>query len=367
MPCQFRWTLRTGLGVLPWAGLLIGLWSLPLLGQPKPPEVIAAAAYTTTFVDRVEALGTLRAYDAVELTAQVTEQISALHFDDGDQVEAGQVLVELVDREERALLAQARAARDEAQDQLQRSTQLSERGLTPDSELSLRRREFRVAEAQISAMEARIADRLIRAPFAGRMGLRVISVGATVEPGDPIAQLIDDRVMKLDFAVPSAFLANLRPGIAIEARTRAYPEEVFSGEVRSVDSVIDPVTRAVMVRATLPNPDGRLLPGLLMTVDLLLNPRTTLAVPEESVIPTGDQTFVWVVEPRDDHHVVNRRPITTGARRVGDVEVLAGLAPGEWVVTEGTMKIRPGQTVAVTRAEGDTPVPLLSLSAGRED
>ena len=320
-------------------------------GPGGPVDVMVAPVETVAFVDRVEALGTLQANEMVEITALVTERIEAIYFDDGDKVEEGQLLLEFARSEEEALLAEANATREEAMEELRRSEQLSASGAASETELSLRRREYGVADARARAVRAQIADREIRAPFSGAIGIRTVSVGAAVAPGDIITRLADTSVMKLDFSVPSTFLAELAPDTPIEARTRAYGDAVFRGRVASIDSVVDPVTRSVLVRALIPNDDGRLRPGLLMSVDLLFNERETLAIDEKAVIPDGENNFVFVTARGEDGAAVaERRQVRTGARRVGQVEIISGLSAGEEVVTDGAMKLRSGQAISIRTA-----------------
>jgi membrane fusion protein (multidrug efflux system) len=297
------------------------------------------------FEDRVEALGTLRANESVALAAPVTDIVSAIHFEDGQRVEKGQILVEMVTAEEKALKTEAIAAVEEARSQFLRAKDLAARKFTSESLLDQRRREFETAEARLKAIEARLADRVVVAPFAGTIGLRTISLGALVEPDRPIARLEDDSVMKLDFSVPSTFLAALKPGLPIVARARGYDGETFTGSLTSVDNAVDEVTRTIRVRALIPNPDRRLKPGLLMTVDLLKTPRTAVVVPEEALVPAGGNVYVFVVD--EASRKVERRPVVMGARRAGEVEVAQGLEDGELVVTEGGLKLAPGMTVVV--------------------
>jgi membrane fusion protein, multidrug efflux system len=200
------------------------------------------------------------------------------------------------------------------------------------------------AEAQIEAIKARIADRTIRAPFSGLVGLRDISVGALVAPGDLITTLDDLSVIKLDFTVPATYLRVLRPGLPVVAKASAFANEPFSGELRSVGTQVDPVSRSVVARALVPNPDGVLRPGLLMTVELFKNPRQALVIPEGALIPRGRSNAVLVV---DDGGTAVRREVTIGTRRPGEVEILSGLGEGEHVITHGTMSVRHGQAVTI--------------------
>jgi membrane fusion protein (multidrug efflux system) len=319
-----------------------------------------------SFVDRVEALGTLRANESVEVTATVSETVTGIHFQDGQRVKAGDILVEMTSEEEHALIEEELSTLAEARKQFERMRTLVQRGAASASLLDQRRREYETARARLRALESKLKDRLVLAPFSGVVGLRTISVGALIEPGDVITTLDDDSVMKLDFPVPAVHLASLRKGLPIEARSSAFAGRTFEGRVTGIDSRIEPATRAVTVRAVLPNPDRLLKPGLLMQVDLLNNPRNTLAVPEEALIPSGRENFVLVVDRSAAPAVAERRKITIGARRPGVVETLAGLKAGEWVVVHGAMKVRPGQPVTVTAEQtGDeTLAQLLNRQAG---
>jgi membrane fusion protein (multidrug efflux system) len=331
------------------AALLLWATSAPS-AEPPPTRVVVAEARLAPFMDRIEALGTLRANESVDLTVAVTETVTDLHFDDGDRVEAGAVLVEMTSGEEHALLEEARATVEEARSQYQRVKALEATGTAARSLLDQRLREWETARARLSAIESRLADRLVRAPFSGVVGLRRISVGALVEPGDIITTLDDDSVMKLDFAVPSTYLGALRLGLDTVARARAFGDRAFEGTVKSIDSRVDPVTRAVQVRALLPNENRLLKPGMLMQVELLKNPRQALVIPEEALVPQGEQQFVLLVNEAGDNQVV-RREIRIGARRPGEVEVLEGLAEGDKVITEGTVKVRPGQQVVIAAVD----------------
>jgi membrane fusion protein (multidrug efflux system) len=312
--------------------------------------VIVAPVERVSFADRVEALGTTRANESVEITTNVTEKIAKIAFDDGQRVKTGDVLVVLDRGEELAALRSAEAALVERQSAFERTEQLAKQNFAAKAKLDEVRAALQQAEAALDAARARLSDRQITAPFDGVTGLRNVSVGKLVEPGDLITTLDDISVMKLDFAVPSTYLATLRPGLRIVARAPAFPGRDFSGEVRSVDSQIDPVTRSVVARAIVPNPDGLLLPGLLMTVTLFKNPREALVVPEEALAPEGRREFVYLVEAGEPPRAV-KREITIGARRLGEVEIVDGLSAGDLVVIHGTMTLRDGRPVEIVATE----------------
>lgn len=337
-------------------------------GQRPAVPVVVRPVERDTFHDRVEAVGSLKANEAVTLSPSVSERIVEILFDDGREVQEGDLLVVLEQTEERAAVNAAEAVLAERRAAFGRSSQLQQQQFATAAQLDERRAALQQAEADLDIARARVQDRTILAPFDGVIGLRNVSVGALVSPGDPIARLTDVSTLKLDFAVPSTFLTTLRPGLAIEARSPAVPGRVFEGAVASVDSSIDPVTRSIMVRALLPNEDGLLRPGLVMTVELLKNPREALVVAEEALVPYDRRNFVFVVAEEDGRTLARRRQVEIGARRPGEVEILDGLGAGESVVVHGTLKLEDGAAVKVLGTEtDDTPVSAILQGAPRSD
>ena len=320
----------------------------------KPQHVIVAAVRSDEISDRIEALGTARANESVSITANVTEKVKEIHFEDGQLVQKGDLLVVLEQSEEQANLEQARALRGERQLSLNRLLKLEKRKLAPTDEVDRARLEVQQAKASIAAIQSRINDRVIHAPFAGVVGLRNISVGALIESGKLIATLDDTRFIKLDFSVPSIFLAELRTGLKIKARAAALGNKTYQGEVKSIDSRIDPITRSVQVRAVLPNPEGALVPGLLMQVDLLRNTRQALLIPEAALLPQGNKQYVMVQIKKDDKDTVEKRQLNIGTRLPGFVEVLSGLKLNELVVTHGNNKVQPGSRINVLAVDDGT-------------
>jgi membrane fusion protein (multidrug efflux system) len=196
--------------------------------------------------------------------------------------------------------------------------------------------------------QAKLADTVVRAAFAGRVGLRRVSVGSLVSPGTVITTLDDTGTIKLDFTVPETFVSMVSPGLAITAHSVAYPGKTFEGKVSSVDSRVDPSTRSVTVRALVPNPDGLLKPGMFLNVRLSRGAVEALLVPEQALVPEQGDVFVFVVKDG----TVAKRLIRIGQRRVGAVQVVQGLAAGELVVTEGTQKLRDGASVKTGESPG---------------
>lgn len=340
--------------------------------QNAPVPVFVTDVERQDFSDEIEALGTLQANENVELTATVTELVTRIHFEDGQRVEKGALLVEMDTAEERALQAEEQSRLEEARRQVERLKPLIARGAASKSALDEAELELKTAQARMKALDSRIAQRQISAPFNGVLGLRNISEGALVQPGTRITTIDDDAVMKLDFSVPEVFIAVLKPGMDIEAETDAYPGEIFKGTLSSVDSRIDPVTRAIAVRALLENPDFRLRPGLLMRVRLSKNPRQALLIPEEALLVQGERSSVFVVVPGEGDSPsakAESRTVETGARRGGEIEILSGLKDGEQIVTHGTLKLRPGAAVIVKAVDSgnESLGALLKQNTGAEE
>lgn len=244
--------------------LLIGLALLvlsPLAAAQQPTPVIAARASLAAWSDPLKSLGTLRADESVTLSATVTETIVELTFEGGERVEAGELLVRLADDEQRADLRVAQALRDERRNAVNRLAQLQSRNLAPRAEVEDARARLRQAEAEIQALEARLADTRIQAPFAGIVGFRNVSVGTLVTPGTELVTLDRLDTMKLDFTLPERALGQLTPGLALTATSAALPDTLFRGEIASIGTRIDPITRSLTVRAELTNPELALRPA----------------------------------------------------------------------------------------------------------
>lgn len=329
----------------------LGMLVLALTGFAQaaaaPTAVIVEEVSVQRIADPLEALGTLKANETVRITANVSDTVSRIHFEDGQTVAEGEVLLELTDAEEHALLTEAQALATEAQRQYERLVKLVAEGTAAESLLDERRREAETAAARLAAVESRLQDRIVVAPFAGVVGLRNVSVGARLEPGDVITTLVDNREMKLDFTVPSVYLPSVGRGTAIRAATPVYPDRTFTGTVASIDSTIDPDTRSITVRARLPNADGALVPGMLMTVNLFRAERDALVISEAAIVPSGSTAYVWRVDATVTPPVAERRQVELGARQPGTVEVIRGLAAGDLVVTHGTLKVRPGAPLVI--------------------
>lgn len=343
--------------VIRWVGLLLlAASTLPAYGQPAALAVIVAQVTARPLADRVEALGTARANESVDITSPVSDLVRQIHFDDGDIVSAGQVLVELDYTAEQAELRAAQAQLKEKRSVLARARELKSKSLVSQAELDLAQAEVDSLVARGAALEAAIADRVIRAPFAGVLGLRQISPGAFVTPGQLISTLYDLSVLKIDFTVPETRALRLAPQARIIARSQYLPGEQFPARVEAISPGVDVATRSVGVRGLMPSPDSRLKPGMLLELEVLTGEREALMVPESALISRGSEQFVYTV--RDDRAA--QQLVVAGTRRDGQIEIVDGLAAGDVVIVHGGNKARPGQPV---RSIGvfDGKVPLAEL------
>jgi membrane fusion protein, multidrug efflux system len=313
--------------------------------QRKTPPVDVLPVYEETIYDSVESLGTAMANESIAVTANVAETIRDIHFEDGQIVEKGDLIATLSQQEEQAQLAAAQARQRENSRELKRLQTLLKNKAAAQREYDERLTQIEVTKQEIEEIDARIADRTMRAPFTGVTGIRNVSVGALVQPGDVITTLDDISQIKLDFTVPSIYLDSLQVGVPIEALRDGIDSTTFSGSIYSINNRIDPVTRSVLVRAIVPNDDGLLKPGLLMRVTLLRNERKALIVPEESIIQRNDDHYVLVVP--EGGGFVEEREVQTGMRRPGIVEVTEGLSVGEHIITRGVNMVSDGQDVTI--------------------
>jgi membrane fusion protein (multidrug efflux system) len=317
----------------------------------KPPVPVVTAMVTSEpFTEKLEALGTTKANESVVVTPTVEERVVAIFVDDGEFVNKGQVLVKLDDSEAQYLLAEARAALKEQQQQFERMRRLAKTNATSRSQLDEEKGLLDIAEAKVSLLEARLQDYTLRAPFSGTLGIRQISTGAVVDTDTVITTLDDTTTIKLDFTVPEAYLGVLKKGMTVSARSLAYPDLIFNGIVTAISSRVDPETRTLTIRAKVPNPDRLLRPGMLLTVDLVKNRSQSLIIPEEAVIQEKDKKFVLLVTP---DKTVEKKEIVTGRRNPGKVEVISGLKAGQQVIIQGLTRVRPGSSVNVVEA-GET-------------
>ncbi len=318
--------------------------------QVRQASVTLVKVYRTTeqeFEVVVEALGTGKANESVFITTQTSDIVQKINFDDGDKVKAGQVLLTLIDLEEKARLAALDVDLQEANRQLKRVANLAKNNVASEQLLDEQQAEVNALIAEMNVLKTQMLALEVRAPFDGLLGLRQVSVGALVRPGDVITTLDDLSILKVDFNIAEVHLPSVAIGQNIRATSIAYPDETFEGQIVSIGSRVDPVTRALQIRANINNQDFKLRPGMLLQIKLQKKLLTTLVLPEASLVPVNDKHFVFVVKDG----MVTERQVKIGLRKPGIVQIVSGLDEGEQVVIEGALKLRDGSKVKVLNAD----------------
>ena len=313
--------------------------------SPRRAVSVEAARVTIdTVVEDLQAIGTLRPNEAVTVVSEIAGRIARIGFREGQAVKADDVLVELDSSILRAERAKARSDLVLARANHERTITLAGHGMG-----TIRARDealgaFQAAEANLALAEARLQKATLRAPLSGIVGLRSVSVGAYVAPGERIVELADIHPIKLDFRVPELALSSVRRGQRVRVTLDALPGKAFEGEIYAIDPIVDVTGRAIRLRARIPNPKGELSPGLFARVQLVVERReNALLVPESAIFSKDDRQLVY--------RIVDGRAVQTevvlGKRRPGQVEIRDGLGRDAVVVTAGHQQIREGARLDV--------------------
>lgn len=310
-------------------------------GAGRAVPVLVISAERREFADEIEALGSTRAAESVNVTSRVSNVITAIRFQEGQSVAAGDVLVELENSEATANHAAAQSALVESRSQYRRARELLRTQAVSQSQVEEMEARMLADEAALAAARARLQDHLVTAPFGGIVGLRRVSVGTLVTPGTVITTLDDLSTVLLDFEIPETYLSAVAVGQFLRAQSAAYPGQPFEGRIETVDSRVDPVTRAVTVRARLANEEQLLRPGMFMTVRVLRETSDLMLIPEQALVPIQARQYLYIVEDG----VVTLRPVEIGRRVPGLVEIVTGLEPGDVVIVEGVQRVREGSVV----------------------
>ncbi|MBU8541484.1 efflux RND transporter periplasmic adaptor subunit [Falsiroseomonas tokyonensis] len=348
--------LAGGVAILAAAGL--GAWLLwPAAEQqaapaPPPTPVVLATAQSTRLVREVPALGTILATSSVRLAAEITGRVTSLPFEEGAEVAEGELLVTLDPGPAEAEFRAAQAEAAELEQQLSRSSRLARGGFAPRGDVADLRQRLAGAEARAAAAESRLSQSRILAPFAGRLGLKEVSIGTLVQPGTPLVALDAVDPIDLRLAVPERDAARIAEGAAVQATSTAIPGRVFEGRVRIVVPRVDPVLRTVQVEARLPNEDRALRPGMLMQVRVAAEVvEQAVTVPPRAVVLQGPEHFVFRVADG----IAQRTPVRIGQRLPQRMEIQEGLAAGDQVVLEGLQGLQDGARVQAAPADPATP------------
>lgn len=297
---------------------------------------------TREVVQRASAVGSITANESVVLRPEIGGRVSAINFEEGAAVERGAVLLVIDPAEYRAAVAQTRATVELNRLKYQRARDLVKSRMISQQEHDEAQARLKESQAALDRDQVRLAKTRIEAPFAGVIGLRHVSPGAYVQPGQDLANLEDLDPVKVEFQVSERYAPALATGQRLRLEVDAVPGVEFEGEIYAVNPRLNAATRSLVVRARVPNPERRLRPGMFARVELDLERRAdAVVVPEEALVPVGDRMMVYrVVDGR-----VAPVPVTTGLRQHGEIEIVEGLQAGDTIITAGQMKVREGMPV----------------------
>jgi membrane fusion protein, multidrug efflux system len=325
--------------------------------KPAGLPVRAVAVTVGKVSDEVTAVGTLLAEESVIIRPEIDGRVVGLHFQEGQAVAAGARLVTLDSTEYEAQSAAVRADLKTEEQRLARTRELHQQNFISKDALDVQLGNVDRLKARLAEADSRVAKTIIRAPFSGTVGLRMVSPGAYVKAGEDIVRLESIGNIKADFRIPELFMSKVRPNQEVAIRLDAYPDEDFRGRVYAVEPVIDERTRTILMRARIPNKSNKLKPGMFVRVAVTLENRpNAIIVPEQAIWPQGKDNFVFKVV--DGKAALTR--IAIGNRQPGRVEIVDGLQSGDVIVTEGQIKLRDGAPVMVMAPAESAPAPAKS-------
>lgn len=319
-----------------------------------PLKVETIPVEMTTFSETIRAVGTARARRAVDLIPEASGRIARIAFESGDQVQAGDLLLELDSRAEQADLNAAEATVTEAQAAFARQERLNQSGSASDATYQTARAALLRAEAERDRARVALEDRSLRAPFSGIIGLTDLVEGQIVDTSTAITTLDDLSVIEVDFSVPETMLPRLKHGQRIDLTSAAWPGRVFQGNITRIDSRVDAATRSIALRADIPNDDRALAGGMFLQVELVLDEHRRPAIPERALTVEGERNLVLVVQDNTARQI----EVTTGQQLGGLVEVISGLDPDARIIVTNLHRVMPGMSVedvAQAQAGGTSP------------
>jgi membrane fusion protein (multidrug efflux system) len=320
-----------------------------------PPETVTTSvAQKDSWESRLTAVGSLAAVQGVTVTAELTGKVVRIAFEPGTKVNAGDLLVQQDTSSEEAQLRAAEAVVELAKRNLERLKKLLDRRTIAQSQYDDAEAKYKEGVAQADAIRAAIAKKTIRAPFAGRLGIRLVNLGQILNEGEPIVSLQSINPIFVNFSLPQQQLARVQPGLTVRVTSDALPGLVIEGKVTAINPEVDAATRNIRIQATVANRQERLRPGMFVNVAVVLPAsEDVLAVPATAVLYAPYSDSVFVVEEKQSENnkqpglVVRQQVVQLGERRGDLVAVVSGLEAGETIVSTGAFKLRNGQAVVV--------------------
>lgn len=309
---------------------------------PPPPAVEVLTLAKKPFEEQADLLGELQAESSVVVRAEIPGIIESIEFEEGQDVEKGDVLFRLRDREASARLREAEAEFELAREDYERTNKLRSANAAAAAQLDKARSVLEVSRARIDLRRVELDRTQIRAPFAGRLGARLVSPGARIKSDDGLVRLDAMNPLALAFTIPEAVLPLVKIGAEFTLDVAAFPGRRWPGAIRFIAPNVDSASRRILIKGRVPNPDGVLLPGMFARVEASLGEREAMLVPEEALVMNPEGTFVWRIGEEDK---AERVTIEIGTREPGRVEVRSGLREGDRIVVAGTHKVRDGVKV----------------------
>lgn len=333
--------------------------------QPPPEAVTSIVAKRENWPTTMNVIGTMEAVQGVTVSADLPGTVAKINFDSGKAVHEGDILVELDTRQEHAQLNALEAQRDFAKITYGRTQKLVSEGVISKADYDQATAQQRSTEANVAEIRATIDRKTIRAPFSGVLGIRKVNVGQYLAAGAPIVGLQRLNPIYVNVGVPQDAVGQVKVGRTLSVTSEQYPGRVFTGRVTALDSAVDETTRNIQVQATLPNPNGKLQPGMFVQVDLAIGasrPLITLPASAISYAPYGDSVFVItdLKDPKGQtYRGVRQQFVKVGGSRGDQVAVVSGVNPGDEVVSSGVFKLRNGAAVQVNNKvqPGNNPAP----------
>lgn len=330
------------------------------MSQPQPATLISATeARTESWTPAIKAVGSIVAVNGIQVANEVPGVIEAINFESGDVVKRGDVLIRLNAEIDEAALRTRRAEAQLAEQEFRRVSDLLPKRAVSQSQYDEAKANFDAARARVNEAEAQLSKKIIRAPFDGTLGIRMVDQGEYIATGTPIVEINMLDPIYVDYTLSEKNLPNVEPGYPVEATVAAVPEQTFEGQVSAINTSVNPETRTVRIRATLANPENQLRPGMFATIQTRQpEDRKVVTVPRTAISYNTYGDFVFVVEENDQGElIVNRRTITAGETRDTRAAVLSGLEAGETVVAKGLLRLRAGQKVEIQKDEPSQEAP----------
>ncbi len=321
--------------------------------QPTPTAVTTVVAQRQTWPSTLTVIGTTAAIEGVTVSADLPGTIDKIHFESGQRVHEGDILIELDTRQERAQLANVEAQRDLARVNYDRAQQLVKAGVISRSEYDNASAQQKATEAQVGDIRAAIARKTIHAPFSGALGIRQVSLGQYLAAGQAVVSLQSLDPIYVNFGVPQQNTAKMAPGRVLRVTNGDLPGMAFTGKITALDSVVNEQTRNIQVQATLSNKGNKLRPGMFVQVELPIGEaRQVVPLPASAInyAPYGDSVFV-VVQMKDakgnTYRGVRQQVVKVEGSRGDQVAITSGINPGDEIVSAGVFRLRNGAAVQV--------------------